>query len=210
MNAENPVQIDLFGVSATRTKDTRLAEHIGGSVRGYHADPPVVRPAWRAHLRISAQACALHVYALADRTEDFLFCRVDDDMGIICDQNSGQLQASSSSGPISRNHASWVASASLCPERTLKHSHDSARHSKAPTERSLLCMPSEGLPLTGHVLDHGIHLLPNLPWVPRRAQRHSGRTERTASSAEPKRTSATPMLPRPIATRELGELSDDE
>jgi len=24
MNAENPVQIDLFGVSATRTKDTRL------------------------------------------------------------------------------------------------------------------------------------------------------------------------------------------
>jgi len=31
MNAENPVQIDLFGVSATGTKDTRLAEHIGGS-----------------------------------------------------------------------------------------------------------------------------------------------------------------------------------
>jgi hypothetical protein len=30
MNAGNPVQIDLFGVSATRTKDTRLAEHIGG------------------------------------------------------------------------------------------------------------------------------------------------------------------------------------
>jgi hypothetical protein len=28
MNAENPAQIDLFGVSATRTKDTRLAEHI--------------------------------------------------------------------------------------------------------------------------------------------------------------------------------------
>jgi hypothetical protein len=27
MNAENPVQIDLFGVSPTRTKDTRLAEH---------------------------------------------------------------------------------------------------------------------------------------------------------------------------------------
>jgi len=25
MNAENPVQIDLFGVSATRTKDTGLA-----------------------------------------------------------------------------------------------------------------------------------------------------------------------------------------
>jgi hypothetical protein len=31
MNAENPVQIDLFGVSSTRTKYTRLAEHIGGS-----------------------------------------------------------------------------------------------------------------------------------------------------------------------------------
>jgi hypothetical protein len=27
MNAGNPVQIDLLGVSATRTKDTRLAEH---------------------------------------------------------------------------------------------------------------------------------------------------------------------------------------
>jgi hypothetical protein len=31
MNAENPVQMDPFGVSATRTKDTRLAERIGGS-----------------------------------------------------------------------------------------------------------------------------------------------------------------------------------
>ena len=30
MNAEKTVQIDLSGVSATRTKDTRLAEHIGG------------------------------------------------------------------------------------------------------------------------------------------------------------------------------------
>jgi hypothetical protein len=28
MNAENPVQIDLFGASATRTKDTRLAEQV--------------------------------------------------------------------------------------------------------------------------------------------------------------------------------------
>ena len=26
MNAENPVQADRFGASATRTKDTRLAE----------------------------------------------------------------------------------------------------------------------------------------------------------------------------------------
>ena len=31
MNAENPVQTGLFGASATGTKDTRLAEHIGGS-----------------------------------------------------------------------------------------------------------------------------------------------------------------------------------
>ena len=31
MNAQNPVQIGLFGVSATRTKDTRLAEQISGS-----------------------------------------------------------------------------------------------------------------------------------------------------------------------------------
>jgi hypothetical protein len=31
MNVGNPAQIDLFGVSGTRTKDTRLAEHIGGS-----------------------------------------------------------------------------------------------------------------------------------------------------------------------------------
>jgi hypothetical protein len=30
MNAENPVQIDPFGVSATRTKDTRLADSNGG------------------------------------------------------------------------------------------------------------------------------------------------------------------------------------
>jgi hypothetical protein len=30
MNAENPVQTDLFGVSATRTKDTRLDDHNGG------------------------------------------------------------------------------------------------------------------------------------------------------------------------------------
>ena len=39
MNAENPVQIDLFGVSATRTKDTRLAEHIGGSVNVLPDEP---------------------------------------------------------------------------------------------------------------------------------------------------------------------------
>jgi hypothetical protein len=44
MNAENPVQIDLFGVSATRTKDTRLAEHIGGSARGYQGDLCAVTP----------------------------------------------------------------------------------------------------------------------------------------------------------------------
>jgi len=30
MNAEKPVQIDLFGVSATRTTDTRLAEITAG------------------------------------------------------------------------------------------------------------------------------------------------------------------------------------
>lgn len=69
---------------------------------------------------------------------------------------------------------------------------------------------AEELPLTGHVLDYGIQLLRNLPWEPRRALRHSGPTEQAASSAEPRRTSATPMPPRPIATRELGELSDDE
>jgi hypothetical protein len=38
MNAENPVQIDLFGVSATRTKDTRLAEPIGGYARAFTVD----------------------------------------------------------------------------------------------------------------------------------------------------------------------------
>jgi len=41
MNAENPVQIDLFGVSATRTKDTRLAEQSGGS-RARYAGPGVM------------------------------------------------------------------------------------------------------------------------------------------------------------------------
>jgi hypothetical protein len=40
MNAENPVQIDLVGVSATRTKDTRLAEHIGRFRCGVCADVP--------------------------------------------------------------------------------------------------------------------------------------------------------------------------
>jgi hypothetical protein len=30
MNPENPVQTGLFGIPATRTKDTRLTEHIGG------------------------------------------------------------------------------------------------------------------------------------------------------------------------------------
>jgi hypothetical protein len=34
MNAGNPVQVDLFGVCATGTKDTRLAEHIGGYFSG--------------------------------------------------------------------------------------------------------------------------------------------------------------------------------
>ena len=33
MNARIRFQIDLFGVSATRTKDTRLAEHIRDSAR---------------------------------------------------------------------------------------------------------------------------------------------------------------------------------
>ena len=35
MNAENPVQIDLFGVSVTRTKDTRLAAHSGGYLESF-------------------------------------------------------------------------------------------------------------------------------------------------------------------------------
>ncbi len=38
MNAENLVQIDLFGVSPTGTKDTRLDEPIGGYLRGRVAD----------------------------------------------------------------------------------------------------------------------------------------------------------------------------
>ena len=33
-------------------------------MRGYHADSPVVRPAGRAYLRVTAQAYALYVYAL--------------------------------------------------------------------------------------------------------------------------------------------------
>jgi hypothetical protein len=33
MNAGNPAQIDPSGVSATRTKDTRLADQIGRSAR---------------------------------------------------------------------------------------------------------------------------------------------------------------------------------
>ena len=52
MNSENPVQIDLFGVSATRTKDTRLGEHIDSSLfvvsRGWKeaASPPLCFLAW--------------------------------------------------------------------------------------------------------------------------------------------------------------------
>jgi len=41
MNAENPVQIDLFGVSATGTKDTRLAEQLddaSGMVAAFAAE----------------------------------------------------------------------------------------------------------------------------------------------------------------------------
>jgi hypothetical protein len=40
MNAENPVQTGLSGVSATRTKDTRLAEHTGGYSRAPLAAGP--------------------------------------------------------------------------------------------------------------------------------------------------------------------------
>ena len=39
MNAENPVQIDLSGVSATRTKDTKLAEHNGGYLKSIWDKP---------------------------------------------------------------------------------------------------------------------------------------------------------------------------
>jgi hypothetical protein len=41
----------------------------GGSVRGYHADSPVVRPAGRAHLWVTAQADSLYVYALPTAPE---------------------------------------------------------------------------------------------------------------------------------------------
>jgi len=53
MNAENPVQIDLFGVSATRTKDTRLAEHIGGYSRAC-ADALIAQGNLAAQSRLSA------------------------------------------------------------------------------------------------------------------------------------------------------------
>ncbi len=43
MNAENPLQIDLFGVSATRTKDTRLPEHIGGYLESCLSLPGLTR-----------------------------------------------------------------------------------------------------------------------------------------------------------------------
>jgi hypothetical protein len=79
MNAENPVQIDLFRVSATGTKDTRLAEHVGGSrsivaatagdligeARGPQPvwPPPAARPApWAIGLprRCRSQRCRWH------------------------------------------------------------------------------------------------------------------------------------------------------
>jgi hypothetical protein len=46
MNAENPVQIDLIGVSATRTKDTRLTEQLGGS-SPTRRSRPVIPSGWR-------------------------------------------------------------------------------------------------------------------------------------------------------------------
>ena len=55
MNTENPVQIDLFGVYATGTKDTRTAEHIGGSCRCCAwlttGTPGRFRPGGRPHSR---------------------------------------------------------------------------------------------------------------------------------------------------------------
>jgi hypothetical protein len=44
MNAGNPVQIDLLGASATGTKDTRLAEHIGGYPLAKYEHSGVMRP----------------------------------------------------------------------------------------------------------------------------------------------------------------------
>jgi hypothetical protein len=44
MNTGNPVQIDLFGVSATRTKDTSLAEHIEASLLSRRSSEVRARP----------------------------------------------------------------------------------------------------------------------------------------------------------------------
>ena len=54
MNAENPVQIDLFDVSATGTKDTRLAEQLGG----YRTQPSdgIYDLAWPPGRRLVAAA----------------------------------------------------------------------------------------------------------------------------------------------------------
>ena len=61
MNAENPVQIDLFGVSATRTKDTRLAEHIGGSAR------VLLRPSMTQRYKMGGWARRRHAEAADGR-----------------------------------------------------------------------------------------------------------------------------------------------
>jgi hypothetical protein len=52
MNAENPVQIDLFGVSATRTKDTRPTWRIGGSGASQIAVRPDGQAEWVSEVRL--------------------------------------------------------------------------------------------------------------------------------------------------------------
>ena len=55
MNAENPVQIDLFGASAAGTKDTRLAEHNGGSRARRVTRAESV--AWQTPACVAGRAC---------------------------------------------------------------------------------------------------------------------------------------------------------
>jgi hypothetical protein len=53
-------------------------------------------------------------------------------------------------------------------------------------------------------------LLPNSLFGDRRARCRNRARETTARMAAPRTTSATPMVPKPMAARELGELSDEE
>jgi|ERR1700683_994539 len=71
-----------------------------GAVRDCHVDSPVVRPAERAYLRATAQARRAVYLCVAERTEDFLFCRIG--------RAAGQTGASHRMGRAAPSQQQWA------------------------------------------------------------------------------------------------------